>query len=263
MPIICSLAIPKKGKRKVQGVPQSQTAALPRPQEEEETTNLNKQKPNKRTKSTKISSLFPKRGNRNTKRTEKHKNKLTHGKSMHIASLDKIPCYLLKLSSGNENMGVSRADNSVKNWRKCPLAISNQIFTISMHILSLVKIHWCLLKLSYGNEKRTDGRTTDGHTDGHTDVQRETIIPRHYCLAGIKKRKKGRLTPTCTSLLSSQDLKTVYCLYIHYFNLAECTWRRADAWSSEIMTVHVLVRTFTVHVRHQVRFRLQKFQMND
>ena len=26
----------KKGKRKVQGVPQSQTAALPRPQEEEE-----------------------------------------------------------------------------------------------------------------------------------------------------------------------------------------------------------------------------------
>ena len=27
----------RKGKRKVQGVPQSQTAALPRPQEEEET----------------------------------------------------------------------------------------------------------------------------------------------------------------------------------------------------------------------------------
>ena len=61
----------KKGKRKVQGVPQSQTAAPPRPQEEEETDNLNKHKPNKRTKSTKISSLFPKRGNRNTKRTEK------------------------------------------------------------------------------------------------------------------------------------------------------------------------------------------------
>ena len=29
--------VAKKGKRKVQGVPQSQTAALPRPQEEEET----------------------------------------------------------------------------------------------------------------------------------------------------------------------------------------------------------------------------------
>ena len=31
------LNITKKGKRKVQGVPQSQTTALPRPQEEEET----------------------------------------------------------------------------------------------------------------------------------------------------------------------------------------------------------------------------------
>ena len=44
-------------------------------------TNLIKHKPNKRTKSTKISSLFPKRGNRNTKRTERHKNKVTHGKT--------------------------------------------------------------------------------------------------------------------------------------------------------------------------------------
>ena len=71
----------KKGKRKVQGVPQSQTAALPRPQEEEETDKSKQHKPNKRTKSTKISSLFPKRGNRNTKRTEKHKHKMTHGKT--------------------------------------------------------------------------------------------------------------------------------------------------------------------------------------
>ena len=44
-------------------------------------TNPNKHKSNKRTKSTKISCLFPKRGNRNTKRTEKHKNKMTHGKT--------------------------------------------------------------------------------------------------------------------------------------------------------------------------------------
>ena len=34
--------------------------------------------------------------------------------SMHIASLVQMPCYLLKLSSGNKNMGVSRADKSVK-----------------------------------------------------------------------------------------------------------------------------------------------------
>ena len=51
------------------------------PKRKRKPTNLNKHKPNKRTKSTKISSLFPKRGNCNTKRTEKHKNKMTHGKT--------------------------------------------------------------------------------------------------------------------------------------------------------------------------------------
>ena len=44
-------------------------------------TNPNKHKSIKRTKSTKISSLFPKRGNRNAKRTEKHKNKMAQGKT--------------------------------------------------------------------------------------------------------------------------------------------------------------------------------------
>ena len=54
---------------------------FPDPKRKRKPTNLNRHKPNKRTKSTKISSLFPKRGNRNTKRTEKHKNKMTHGKT--------------------------------------------------------------------------------------------------------------------------------------------------------------------------------------
>ena len=54
---------------------------FPDPKRKRKPTNLNKHKPNKRTKSTKISSIFPKRGNRNTKRTEKHKNKMTHGKT--------------------------------------------------------------------------------------------------------------------------------------------------------------------------------------
>ena len=34
--------------------------------------------------------------------------------SMHIASLVKRPCYLFKLLSRKENMGMSRAENSVK-----------------------------------------------------------------------------------------------------------------------------------------------------
>ena len=44
-------------------------------------TNPYKHKSNKRTKSTKISSLFPKRGNLNAKKTEKYKNKMTQGKT--------------------------------------------------------------------------------------------------------------------------------------------------------------------------------------
>ena len=43
---------------------------------------------------------------------------------MHMASFVKIPCYLLMLLSGNENMGVSRADNSVKIWRNLPISYS-------------------------------------------------------------------------------------------------------------------------------------------
>ena len=53
---------------------------FPDPKRKRKPTNPNKHKSNKRTKSTKISSQFPKRGNRNSKRTEKHKNKMTHGK---------------------------------------------------------------------------------------------------------------------------------------------------------------------------------------
>ena len=81
---------------------------------------------------------------------------------------------------------VSRADYVIKIDEICPLAIPNQISTISMHLPSLKKMHWSLLKLSSGNEKRTDGQT---------DNQRETIIPRHYCVAGYNKTK---IRPTFT-----------------------------------------------------------------
>ena len=47
--------------------------------------NPNKHKSIKHTKSTKISSLFPKRGNRSAIRTEKHKNKMAQGKTYNKA----------------------------------------------------------------------------------------------------------------------------------------------------------------------------------
>ena len=59
-------------------MPQSQTEALPRHQEEEETD---------KTKQVQIEQTyekhqdFPKQGYRNAKRTEKHKNKITQGKT--------------------------------------------------------------------------------------------------------------------------------------------------------------------------------------
>ena len=73
-------------------------------------TNPNKHKSNKRTKSTKISFLFPKRGNRNTKRTEKHKNKLTHGKTY-----NKSPRRINhKVTKSKTNTGTTALERSVE-----------------------------------------------------------------------------------------------------------------------------------------------------
>ena len=72
---------PKKVREKSRECHNHKQQPLPDPKRKRKPTKLNKHKPNKRMKSTKISSLFPKRGNCNTKRTEKHKNKMTHGKT--------------------------------------------------------------------------------------------------------------------------------------------------------------------------------------
>ena len=100
---------------------------------------------------------------------------------MHIASLVKIPYYLLKLSSGNENMGVSQADNSVKTWWNLPISIPKpDLHNINAHtkfgenpLMFTQVIIW--------------KRKRDRWTDRHTDDQHETIIPRHYCVAGYNK----------------------------------------------------------------------------
>ena len=73
-------------------------------------TNPNKHKSNKRTKSTKIRSLFPKRGNRNTKRTEKHKNKMTHDKTY-----NKSPRRINhKATKSKTNTGTTALERSVE-----------------------------------------------------------------------------------------------------------------------------------------------------
>ena len=83
---------------------------FPDPKRKRKPTNLYKHKPNKRTKSTKISSLFPKRGNRNTKRTKKHKNKMTHGKTY-----NKSPCRINhKATRSKTNTGTTALERSVE-----------------------------------------------------------------------------------------------------------------------------------------------------
>ena len=79
--IINIFLVRKKVREKSRECHNHKPQPFPDPKRKRKPMNLNKHKPNKRTKSTKVSSLFPKRGNRNTKRTEKHKNKMTHGKT--------------------------------------------------------------------------------------------------------------------------------------------------------------------------------------
>ena len=89
--------------------------------------------------------------------------------------------HLLQLSPGNENMGVSRADNSIKFDEICPLAFPNQISIISMHVhywwnlpISIPKpdVHNINALTKFGENPlmftqvisqkwNTDGRTTD------------------------------------------------------------------------------------------------------
>ena len=71
----------KKVREKTRECHNHKPQPFPDPKRKSKPTNPNKHKSNKRTKITNISSHFPKRGNRNTKRTEKHKNKMTHGKT--------------------------------------------------------------------------------------------------------------------------------------------------------------------------------------
>ena len=57
-----------------------------------------------------ISSLFPKRGDRNTKRTEKHKNKMTHG-----SAYNKSPRRInLKATKSKTNTGTTALERSVE-----------------------------------------------------------------------------------------------------------------------------------------------------
>ena len=53
---------------------------------------------------------------------------------MHVPSFIKIPWYLLKLSSGNDNMVMSRADNSSKMCGNLPISnFKPDLHNINVH----------------------------------------------------------------------------------------------------------------------------------
>ena len=103
-------AMKKKGKRKSRECHNHKPQPFPDPKRKRKPTNPNKHKSNKRTKNTKISILFPKRGNRNTKRTEKHKNKMTHWKTY-----NKLPRRINhKATKSKTNTGTTALERSVE-----------------------------------------------------------------------------------------------------------------------------------------------------
>ena len=104
------VVIEKKVREKSRECHNHKPQPFPDPKRKRKPTNPNKHKPNKRTKGTKISSLFPKRGNRNTKRIEKHKNKMTHGKTY-----NKSPRRINhKATKSKTNTGTTALERSVE-----------------------------------------------------------------------------------------------------------------------------------------------------
>ena len=154
-------------------MPQSQTAALPRPQEEEETDKSNnKHKPNNRTKSTKISSLFPKRGNRNTKGTEKHKNKMTHGKTY-----NKSPRRINhKATKSKTNTGTTALERSVEQTTggfKVLLQLAN--FTLGPDATLNTEIHKNSVRITAPNSVNASKRKHKNQIN-HYNKQRRVLM---------------------------------------------------------------------------------------
>ena len=80
-------------------------------------------------------------------------------------------------------MRAYRGQIAVKNLRNLPIITLHDINAYTKfgeNPLTFTRYH-------PETKIRTDGRTTDKRTDGLTDSQHDTIISRHYRVAGYKK----------------------------------------------------------------------------
>ena len=148
---------------------------FPDPKRKRKPTNLNKHKPNKRTKSTKISSLFPKRGNRNTKRTEKknkqtkkqqHKNKMTHGKTYN-KSPRRINHKATKSKTNTGNTALERSVEQTTAGFKALLQLAN--FTLGPDATLNTEIHKNSVRIKAPNSVNASKRK-------HKKIKLITII---------------------------------------------------------------------------------------
>ena len=73
-------------------------------------------------------------------------------------------------------MGVSRADNSVKNSRNLPISNPKpDLHNINAH--TKFGENPLMFTQVIIRERKTDGRTTDGRTDGRTDSRTTNVKP--------------------------------------------------------------------------------------
>ena len=90
-------------------------------------------------------------------------------------------------------------------------------------------------------------RTYDRQTDGHTDIQRETIIPRHYCVAGYKKEFQSKIKTRMANRVYSDDrFLTIRLIWIY----TACT---GVLWSARLKG---LTKAFVPHVSLSIHARL-------
>ena len=104
-------------------------------------------------------------------------------------------------------LGVSRADNFVKSWRNLPISyLKPDLYNINVH--TKFGENPLMFTQVIIRKRNTDGCTTDGRPDRHTDVQRETIIPRHYRVAGYKNS-------VCFLLFFRISIRNWVCWFIY------------------------------------------------
>ena len=146
---------------------------FPDPKRKRKPTNRNKHKLNERTKSTKISSLFPKRGNRNTKRTEKHKNKMTYGKT-YKKSPRRINHKATRIKTNTGTTALERSVEQTTGGRvKALLQLAN--FTLGPDATLNTEIHKTSVRIKASNSVNSSKRKHKNQIN-HYNKQRRVLM---------------------------------------------------------------------------------------